>query len=93
MGAGETRARYRVELSPRARREFEQLSGKAWARASEALNALAENPRPHGVVKLSGEDAYRIRVGVFRIVYEIHDRILLVILLTVAHRKEAYRKR
>ena len=58
-----------------------------------AMDSLATNPRPHGVVKLSGQDAYRLRAGDYRIVYEIHDRILLVVVLDVGHRREVYRKR
>ena len=56
------------------------------------VNALATNPRPDGVKKLEGdENAWRIRVGEFRIVYEIHDGVLTVMVLRVANRREAYR--
>ena len=56
------------------------------------MNALATNPRPGGVKKLEGdENAWRIRVGEFRIVYEIHDGVLMVMVLRVANRREAYR--
>ena len=93
MGAGEAPARYRVELSPRAGRAFDRLTGPLRDRVSAALDSLASDPRPHGVVKLSGQDAYRLRAGDYRIVYEIHDRILLVVVLDVGHRREVYRKR
>ncbi len=56
-----------------------------------ALRALEENPRPPGVKKLRGrENEWRIRVGDYRIVYEIHDRILLVIVIRIRHRSKAY---
>jgi len=92
VGAGEAPTRYRVELSPRAGRVFDRLTGVLRGRVKAALDSLAANPRPPGVVKLTGQDAYRLRVGDYRIVYEIHDRILLVVVLDVGHRREVYRK-
>ena len=57
-----------------------------------AIRALAVDPRPDGCAKMAGfRDTYRIRVGDYRVVYEVHDRVLLVLLLWVAHRREAYR--
>ena len=93
MGAGEGHQPYRVELSPRAGRALDRLSGPIRIRILAAIEDLGTNPRPHGVVKLTGQDAYRLRVGDYRVVYEIHDRFLLVLLLDVAHRREVYRKR
>jgi mRNA interferase RelE/StbE len=56
------------------------------------LDALASNPRPEGVTKLQGdENAWRVRVGEFRVVYEIHDAVLMIMVLRVANRREAYR--
>ena len=56
------------------------------------MDALAENPRPHGIKKLVGEDdTYRIRVGAYRILYQIQDEILLVLVVKIAPRREAYR--
>jgi len=56
------------------------------------IDGLATNPRPPGAKKLKGvAEAWRIRIGDFRIVYEIRDRILLVLVVRVAHRREAYR--
>lgn len=56
------------------------------------VDALAIEPRPHGVVKLAGdENLWRVRVGEYRIVYEIHDGQLIVLVLRVAHRREVYR--
>lgn len=93
MGEGEAPVRYRVELSPRAGRAFERLTGVIRERVVAVLDSLAEDPRLHGVVKLTGQNAYRLRVGNYRIVYEIHDRMLLVVVLDVGHRREIYRKR
>lgn len=60
----------------------------------EKLQQLAEDPRPSGVVKLKGSDKeYRIRIGDYRVRYEINDGELTIILLQCKHRKEVYRKR
>ena len=56
------------------------------------MDALAANPRPKGVKKLSGpDDLYRIRVGDYRIVYQIHDDRLIVLVVRIGHRKDVYR--
>lgn len=50
------------------------------------------HPRPHGCVKLTGTDnEWRIRVGAYRVIYEIHDQVLLIVLIDVGHRREIYR--
>jgi mRNA interferase RelE/StbE len=62
------------------------------ARLVEAADALASNPRPHGVKKLQGdENLWRIRVGAYRIVYEIHDDRLVVLVIRIGDRKDIYR--
>jgi mRNA interferase RelE/StbE len=62
------------------------------ARIRARVDALATNPRPAGAKKLKSRDElWRIRVGDYRIVYEIRDRVLLVLVLRVAHRREVYR--
>jgi mRNA interferase RelE/StbE len=61
-------------------------------RIANALAALSENPRPHGCIKLQGLEAYRIRVGSYRIIYEIHDDHLLVLVVDVGHRRDVYRR-
>ena len=55
------------------------------------LRALEANPRPTDVKKLKGRSAWRVRVGDYRIIYEIHDRELVVIVVTIGHRREVYR--
>jgi mRNA interferase RelE/StbE len=56
----------------------------------QAISKLANNPRPVGCKKLRGWDAYRIRIGDYRVIYEIHDDVLIVLVVRVAHRREAY---
>lgn len=86
--------RYRVEFTRSARKAFAGLPVSVQQRLDPHILALAKNPRPSGVAKLAGEeDAWRIRVGDYRIVYEIHDDVLLVLVVRVGHRREIYRKR
>ena len=85
---------YRVELAPHAERGFKKLSPDVQVRLRPRIDALGDNPRPHGVEKLGGgEDRYRIRVGDYRVVYAIHDAVLLVLVLEVGDRKDIYRRR
>jgi mRNA interferase RelE/StbE len=61
-------------------------------RAKEKIQALAQDPRPHGCLKLKGEDnLWRIRVGDWRVIYEIHDRVLVVVVVDVDHRGDVDR--
>jgi mRNA interferase RelE/StbE len=58
----------------------------------QRIEALSEDPRPPGCEKLSGQERYRIRQGIYRIVYEIEDRRLVVLVVRVAHGRDVYRK-
>jgi mRNA interferase RelE/StbE len=83
--------RYEVGILPSAAKAIAKLPLKARVRIVAAIDALAENPRPHGVKKLKGEaDLYRVRVGEFRIIYQIEDRRLIVTVVRVGDRKEVY---
>jgi len=83
---------YTIAFAPSAERDFRKLPRAVQLRLSPHIDGFARNPRPPGATKLKGaENAWRIRVGDFRILYEIHDRILLVLLVRVAHRREVYR--
>jgi mRNA interferase RelE/StbE len=83
---------YNVEFVHSAAKEFRALPSEIKNRVGEAIDALEQNPRPQGVRKLSGHtNLYRIRVGVYRVVYEINDKDLLVRVTRVRHRREAYR--
>ncbi len=84
-------AHYRIEARPRFDRDLAALPSQVRKRVIAKVETLADEPRPPGVKKLKGaDDLYRVRVGDYRIVYAIHDGILLVILVRVRHRKEAY---
>ncbi len=83
---------YRVELGRTAEREFLRLDKSIRERIAPRLRALEANPHPPGSLKLAGEEnAYRIRVGDWRIIYEIRDKLLLVLVVRIAHRREVYR--
>ena len=84
--------RYRVDLTPRARKQLGELDKPVQARVVRKLDELADDPRPPGCKKLQGDDnLWRIRVGDYRIVFSIHDDVLLVMVARVAHRRDVYR--
>ncbi|MCJ8282528.1 MAG: type II toxin-antitoxin system RelE/ParE family toxin [Rivularia sp. ALOHA_DT_140] len=82
---------YQIEISSRAAKQLKKLPPDIRDRINEKILELAENPRPNGVVKLEDDDRYRIRVGSYRVLYEIKDDLLIVKVVKVAHRKEVYR--
>lgn len=70
------------------------LPEPARRRVDAAILALADNPRPNGCRKLAGEEGqWRIRVGDFRVIYQVRDAVLLVLVVRVGHRREVYRER
>jgi mRNA interferase RelE/StbE len=85
---------YTVEFSRNARRELQRLPEDIQARIWDAVVQLEHNPRTRLVEKLKGAaNLYRYRVGTYRIVYEVHDDTLIVMLIRIRHRREVYRKR
>ena len=84
--------RYRIDFKPSAEKSLAKLPTGLQKRIVRAVELLAATPRPHGVVKMAGdENLWRIRAGDFRVVYEIHDSVLFVMVLRVGHRREIYR--
>ena len=85
---------YRIEFSATAVRQLRKLDGRAQRRVQAAVELLAQEPRPAGAKKLvCGNGEWRVRTGDYRIVYEIDDGVLVVLVLAVGHRREAYRQR
>ena len=83
---------YRVELKPRAQREFDRLPRSDQVRLAAALTKLVEEPRSKQSVKLSGS-MYRLRVGPFRIIYAVFGRDQLVLVGKIARReKDTYER-
>lgn len=83
--------KYEVVLKRSAEKELDRLIGNVFQRVARRLNGLEENPRPVGSKKLSGQDAYRIRVGDYRVLCEIDDTAKIVLVFAIRHRREAYR--
>jgi mRNA interferase RelE/StbE len=85
-------ARYRLFIKPSAVKEIESIPLKNdRQRVVERISRLADNPRPKGCEKLSGQNKYRIRQGHYRIAYAIDDPDRLVTVVKVGHRKDVYR--
>ncbi len=84
-------ASYRVEIKRSAQREIQKLPSPDLKRVVAKIQQLALNPRMPDCKKLSSLEQYRVRVGQYRILYEIHDDVLLVTVVKVANRKEVYR--
>ena len=82
---------YQVILPKSAQKELDRLPDEIEERILDALAVLKTQLRPPGCKKLRGENAWRIRIGDYRVIYEIHDKVLQVIVVTVGHRREVYR--
>jgi mRNA interferase RelE/StbE len=84
--------KYEIVLKPRASQELEQLPLIVLKRVRPAIAKLRNEPRPPGCKKLFGSDnAWRLRIGDYRVLYEVYDDELLVRVFRTSHRKEAYR--
>ena len=81
---------YKVIVEKSVIKQLQNIPQLHYNEIKTALTNLAINPRPHGYLKLKGRDGYRIRVGDYRIIYEIKDEQLIVIVITIAHRKDVY---
>jgi mRNA interferase RelE/StbE len=82
---------YQVLLSKAARKQLNILPTFIQNKIIEDISALADTPRPAGCKKLKGQkNAWRIRAGDYRVIYEIEDRVLRVIVIGIGHRKDIY---
>ena len=85
--------RYSIEFKRSADKALQRLPVMIQRRIVRAAEELTDDPRPSGCTKLAGDDiAWRIRVGDYRVVYEIHDNRLLVLIVRIGHRRDVYRK-
>jgi len=84
-------ASYNLLIKPSAVRELEVIPRRDRLRIVKKIHGLAGDPRPPGCEKLSGQEQYRLRQGRYRIVYSISDREKSVVVVKIAHRREAYR--
>ena len=84
---------YRIELAPKAQRDFKALDGSIRRRIARRIDSLAENPYPQGIKKIEGEDElYRLRIGDYRVLYQVKGKILLVLIVGIGHRRDIYRR-
>ena len=81
---------YEVKIERKALKSLEKISPPYYLKIKNAILKLAEEPRPSGCKKLTDVDAYRIRVADYRIIYNIQDDVLIVNVIHISHRKEAY---
>lgn len=85
---------YQVQISPAALRQLRKLDPPARRRVQAAIELLRDEPRPKRAKKLvGGEGEWRARTGDYRIIYEVHDNVLLVLVLAVGHRRDIYQRR
>jgi mRNA interferase RelE/StbE len=83
--------KYKLIFKKSVLKDLRSISRKDVARIIRCLDNLMNDPRPSGSEKLSGQERYRIRQGLYRIIYEINDDVLMVVVVKVGHRKEVYR--
>lgn len=82
---------YRIELAPAAERQLKKFTPDVRRRIQGVLELLAEDPRPPAATQLSGgAGEWRVRTGDYRVIYEIHDRQVLELVLRMGHRREVY---
>lgn len=84
-------AKYRIEIKKSVIKELESIPTRDLSRIMERIESLADDPRPEGSKKLSGEEKYRMRQGNYHILYAIEDDLLFIYVVKVAHRKDVYR--
>lgn len=82
--------KYQVRIERKAQKKLAKISEPYYSNIKTAVLELADNPKPHGYKKLKGREAFRIRVANYRVIYEINDKILLVDVLDLGHRKDIY---
>ena len=81
---------YEVTILRSAQKQLAKVDTQTRSRIVSAIHALTNNPRPQDCKKLTGRPAWRIRVGMYRVIYEIQDKELVVLVITIGHRREVY---
>ena len=82
---------YKIEFRPAALRELRRIDRSTQPRIQGAIALLAQDPRPPSSRQLRGRDGYRLKVGDYRIIYTIDEGVLLIVVVTIGHRREVYR--
>lgn len=84
-------ARYKLEFKASVAKDLRPIPKTDVTRILQHIEGLQEDPRPPGSEKLSGRERYRIRQGIYRIIYEVVDDHLIVTVVKVGHRRDVYR--
>jgi len=85
--------RYRLVFRKSVAKDLRRIPNRDVRRILAAINMLSDNPRGQGCEKLSGQERYRVRQGDYRVIYEVHDAEMVVVVVKVAHRRDVYRDR
>ncbi|GAA4811106.1 hypothetical protein GCM10011365_18720 [Marinicella pacifica] len=85
-------AKYKLVFKKSVAKDLRPIPNKDVARILQRIESLRENPRPIGCEKLSGQERYRIRQGVYRIIYEVTEKQLIVTVVKIGHRKQVYKR-
>jgi mRNA interferase RelE/StbE len=83
---------YKIEIFHSADKSLRRINSKDRAAIAKAIDNLSENPRPFGYKKLKDNELYRIRIGNYRVIYQIFDDRLLIIVIRIGHRREIYKR-
>jgi len=84
-------AKYKITFKKSVAKDLRTIPNKDVKKILEKIDMLTENPRAEGCIKLSGQENYRVRQGLYRIVYEIKDDVLIINVIKVAHRSSVYK--
>ncbi|MCP4469249.1 MAG: type II toxin-antitoxin system RelE/ParE family toxin [Gammaproteobacteria bacterium] len=85
-------ASYSLAFKKSVAKDLRSIPNKDVKRILNRINSLRENPRSEGCVKLSNQEKYRVRQGIYRIIYEIQDTELIILVVKVAHRAQVYKR-
>jgi len=83
-------SRYRIELRPAAVKALRQVEAKDRGRIQGVIRLLADDPRPPAARALQGRAGLRVRVGDYRIIYTVDDGVLIIVVVTIGHRRDVY---
>ncbi len=83
-------SKYRIELRPAAIKALRKIDPQDRKRIQGAISLLAADPRPPGARALQGRPGFRVRVGNYRILYTVDDGVLMIVVVTVGHRRDVY---
>jgi len=83
--------KYKITFKKSVAKDFRNIPKQDVQRILKRIDSLADNPRAEGCIKLSGQEHYRVRQGLFRIIYEIRDSVLVINVIKVGHRSAIYK--